>query len=441
MKSVSVLFILVLIVAFTLSSNAQIIWEKYENNPVLEKGTAGAWDDDNVGSPCVIKVDETYHMWYDGNYDNPGSKNNGTGHATSSDGLNWSKDILNPVFLPTAGSWDLAGITHVSVLFDDMESLFHMWYAGWSLPDNGFIGHATSVDGGHWLKDTLNNPVLSPGPPGSWDDLAIISACVIKVGGTYHMWYDVWQNGSSLMRIGHATSADGVSWEKDPNNPVLIPGNAGSWDYTDTRAVNVVFDGLKFHMLYTGGTWFHYDIGYAYSHDGSSWTKYNDTTTTNQTYAESDPVMKRGSIGNWDSWSLCFGSVMLNETKDAFKMWYSGSDNDYIDTRIGYATSQIVDGIDDASSIELPGKYVLMQNYPNPFNPSTTIEFSLPKSEFVELKVFNILGKKVATLISNKLNQGNHTYQFDGKNLASGIYYYQLVAGDYRQVKKMVLLR
>jgi hypothetical protein len=85
--------------------------------------------------------------------------------------------------------------------------------------------------------------------------------------------------------------------------------------------------------------------------------------------------------------------------------------------------------------------YSLSQNHPNPFNPSTTIEFNLPKSEFVNLKFFNILGKEVATLVSNKLNSGNHTYTFDGKNLASGIYYYQLVAGDYREVKKMILLR
>jgi hypothetical protein len=83
----------------------------------------------------------------------------------------------------------------------------------------------------------------------------------------------------------------------------------------------------------------------------------------------------------------------------------------------------------------------LKQNYPNPFNPSTTIEFTLPKSEFVELKVYNLLGKEVSTLVSNKLNQGNHTYTFSGKNLASGIYYYQLTAGDYREVKKMILLR
>jgi len=85
--------------------------------------------------------------------------------------------------------------------------------------------------------------------------------------------------------------------------------------------------------------------------------------------------------------------------------------------------------------------FSLPQNYPNPFNPSTSIEFTLPKQEFVELKVYNILGKEVATIVSNKLNQGNHTYTFDGKNLASGVYYYQLVAGDYREVKKMILIR
>ena len=83
----------------------------------------------------------------------------------------------------------------------------------------------------------------------------------------------------------------------------------------------------------------------------------------------------------------------------------------------------------------------LNQNYPNPFNPSTNIEFSLPKSEYAELKVYDILGKEVSTLVSKKLNRGNHTYTFDGKNLASGIYYYQLLAGDYRKVKKMILLK
>jgi len=89
----------------------------------------------------------------------------------------------------------------------------------------------------------------------------------------------------------------------------------------------------------------------------------------------------------------------------------------------------------------IPKNYKLSQNYPNPFNPNTTIEFTLPKSELTTLKVYNILGKEVSTLVSNKLNQGNHTYTFDGKNLSSGVYYYQLLAGEYREVKKMILLR
>jgi hypothetical protein len=95
----------------------------------------------------------------------------------------------------------------------------------------------------------------------------------------------------------------------------------------------------------------------------------------------------------------------------------------------------------EASENNIIGVYQLSQNYPNPFNPSTTIEFTLPKSEFVELKVYNILGKEVSTLVSKKLNQGNHTYTFDGRILASGVYYYQLVAGDYMEVKKMILIR
>jgi N-acetylneuraminic acid mutarotase len=88
-----------------------------------------------------------------------------------------------------------------------------------------------------------------------------------------------------------------------------------------------------------------------------------------------------------------------------------------------------------------PISYTLHQNYPNPFNPSTTIKFQIPSSKFTTLLVYNILGKEVATLVSKRLNPGNHTYTFDGNNLASGVYYYQLVAGDFREVKKMILLR
>ncbi|TFH00378.1 MAG: T9SS type A sorting domain-containing protein [Calditrichales bacterium] len=98
-------------------------------------------------------------------------------------------------------------------------------------------------------------------------------------------------------------------------------------------------------------------------------------------------------------------------------------------------------GLGDPVNTHANITFELNQNYPNPFNPSTTSSYRLAHTEKVMLKIHDITGKEVATLVSNKLNQGNHTYQFDGSNLASGIYYYQLIAGDYREVKKMVLMK
>ena len=89
----------------------------------------------------------------------------------------------------------------------------------------------------------------------------------------------------------------------------------------------------------------------------------------------------------------------------------------------------------------IPDKFELKQNYPNPFNPETVISWQLAVGSHVELSVYDLLGKKVATLVSKRMAAGNHTYTFDGKNLASGIYYYQLLAGNFREVKKMILLR
>ncbi len=86
-------------------------------------------------------------------------------------------------------------------------------------------------------------------------------------------------------------------------------------------------------------------------------------------------------------------------------------------------------------------EFRLRQNYPNPFNPTTTIDFYLPKTSEVILKIFNILGEEVANLLSASLLSGHYSYQWDARNYPSGIYYYQIQAGDFREVKKMILLR
>jgi len=98
-------------------------------------------------------------------------------------------------------------------------------------------------------------------------------------------------------------------------------------------------------------------------------------------------------------------------------------------------------GISDKELSQVPSELILGQNYPNPFNPTTTIEFSLPHTDFVTLKIYNILGEEVATLVSEKLHAGRYKYEWDAGELVSGIYFYQLRAGDFTQTHKMILLK
>jgi flagellar hook assembly protein FlgD len=85
--------------------------------------------------------------------------------------------------------------------------------------------------------------------------------------------------------------------------------------------------------------------------------------------------------------------------------------------------------------------FKLEQNYPNPFNPKTTIKYEIPKSGFVTLQVYDVLGRLVKTLINEKQNAGTYEVEFDGTNLASGVYFYKLTADDFKAVKKMILLK
>ncbi|MCL4510350.1 MAG: T9SS type A sorting domain-containing protein, partial [Bacteroidetes bacterium] len=93
------------------------------------------------------------------------------------------------------------------------------------------------------------------------------------------------------------------------------------------------------------------------------------------------------------------------------------------------------------SRISTPKGFQLLQNYPNPFNPRTAIRYELPEQSRVLLKVFNTLGQQVITLIDKIDQPGEHTVQWDATNVASGVYFYRLVAGRFVQTKKLILLR
>jgi hypothetical protein len=89
----------------------------------------------------------------------------------------------------------------------------------------------------------------------------------------------------------------------------------------------------------------------------------------------------------------------------------------------------------------MPQAFSLDQNYPNPFNPSTTIRFSIPKAGYATLKVYNILGEEIAILLNGYTTSGTYEVQFNAANLASGVYFYSINAGEFHEVKKMVLMK
>ena len=91
--------------------------------------------------------------------------------------------------------------------------------------------------------------------------------------------------------------------------------------------------------------------------------------------------------------------------------------------------------------IETPKIFSLRQNYPNPFNPSTTISFDIPLDSYVSLKVFDMLGREVATLISEKMSAGTYTHLWNASGLTSGVYFYSLQAGSYIETKKLLFLK
>jgi hypothetical protein len=157
----------------------------------------------------------------------------------------------------------------------------------------------------------------------------------------------------------------------------------------------------------------------------------SDGTTLVQSYVADLRTLGGGS-------AVVFASGFLNpsanQNGEAFGIFFALSDGTVGQFPEGVASVENISGV-------TPSNYSLEQNFPNPFNPSTTINFTIPNSDFVTLKVFNILGSEVATLVNENLSSGTYKFNFDALNLASGVYLYELKAGNFREIKKMNLIK
>jgi len=144
----------------------------------------------------------------------------------------------------------------------------------------------------------------------------------------------------------------------------------------------------------------------------------------------------------WNAIGFVEGSGTTTNTST-----YSFVDADVITDRYSYRLKQIdFDGTFEYSNeieveILLPNEFSLEQNYPNPFNPSTTIKFSIPESGNTTIKVYNILGSEVATLLNEMKQPGTYEINFDAASFPSGAYFYSLESGNFREGRKMIILK
>jgi predicted GH43/DUF377 family glycosyl hydrolase len=299
---------------------------KYAGNPVLVTGAVLSWDETLVGAACVIYEGSTYKMWYTGG-DADGSLN--IGYATSPDGINWIKDFVNNPVLSHSGNiddWDGFAAAAPWVINDG--GTYKMWYTG----VKGLvtqIGYATSPDGVNWTKYG-SNPVLPIGAFSEWDQNNVALSCVIKDGSVYKMWY-TGRTGSGMsignVAIGYATSPNGTIWIKEASNPVLIKSaTATDFDGNAVLAACVTKSGTNYTMYYTGLT---VNLGANQARIGKA------TSTDGMVWNKSSsPVLNIGDPGSWDEKGVAAPCVL--EMSGTTKMWYTGGNNN-LAFRIGYA--------------------------------------------------------------------------------------------------------
>jgi hypothetical protein len=162
---------------------------------------------------------------------------------------------------------------------------------------------------------------------------------------------------------------------------------------------------------------------------------------------ESDSILIQRNInnGSFENYAKVGASVTQFIDSSAFQ-----GTSFYYRLSIATKNSSVIESypimlLDAVTSVKLPDavplRFELYNNYPNPFNPATTIDYSIPKTSLVTIKVFDILGREVKTLVNEEKTSGNYSIKFNESGLASGVYFYRLQSGDFVSTKKMLLLK
>jgi photosystem II stability/assembly factor-like uncharacterized protein len=410
----SSLFLLILIMSINQATNAQPYWDKIANF--------------NAYSFAFNSMGDIYI-----------GSDSGTAYRSTDFGNTF--ELLD--IRPTAGSFHYISqfkINSQNVLFAyvTLRGLHHSSDSGLTWPEVNATDFATDllidVSDNVYLSVSNANILFSSDNGINWTNLPRSSVHGLTINNAGHLFAGTYNQGI------YRSTDNGSTWQN-----VLLAGNITCWHLEVTPD-------QKIHALY--GSYFVSEDG------GNNWTnrpspgpslpgpmtKYGNDIFVGHLgghmYRTSDAGLNWVAI---DTSGL--GGAKLDVTTEN-TMAIDQQGYLYIYCRVSgnpsqtgvYRSTQSVSGLEDLDG-KIPADYVVQQNYPNPFNPSTTIQFSIPEQSFVKLEVFNTLGEKVSTLVSENLNTGTYKYDWEAANLSSGVYLYRLQTAAFSTSKKMILLR
>ena len=284
--------------------------------------------------------------------------------------------------------------------------------------------------GGSDETNTLLNKVyfLEQGPSQVWQEatplpgdgradggFAIVNKRAVYIGGFTNSFEFPVQVDSVFVGVIDPTNPANITWESRSNFPGGPRARLRAFEWgTDQVLVVGGATGSGFSPLFSD-VWV-YDI------DQDQWSQLTNF-----------PI------------AICayFGGSERFSSKDWAAVITGGVANGPLLSAATYVLFDMLQSVTSVERIEdvMPENFILAQNYPNPFNPSTTIQFSIPEQSFVKLEVFNTLGEKITTLVTEELNAGSYNYDWDAGSLPSGIYLYRLQTATFSTSKKMTLIK
>ena len=368
------------------------------------------------------------------------------------------------------------------------DTLYQSGYAGalaWSWTDTSFSSHTDILASMQFMWDNYRSDVDVNGISGDWPYVTITSPtnnAIFPDTSSIEITADAYDNDGEItkveffandtLKIGERdTIPYSITWTDiaDGYYSLTAVATDNSGNQRTSNRVNIKVGSLAMTRL---------EAEYA-QYSGSGISVKNDPNASNGKYL--DMAAQNGTV----TWTLTnVPQAGTYEIKFGYRCAYDSPKNQYIDingTRYGElrfegpttqwlekdTTVDLLEGQNTLQMVlywgwmqldylavpstiavavendnpKIPQIYSLKQNYPNPFNPSTTIRYQIPKAGFVKLKVFDILGNQIATLVNEYKMPSSYQVTFDGTKYASGVYFYQLIVNNFVSVKKMILLK